>query len=135
MDYNNKTVWITGASSGIGEELAKQFAEQGAKVILSARNTDKLNQVKDELKGEGHRIIPLDLSMPETVLHDVSAQIDSLGPIDILINNGGVSQRSSFLENDFKVYRQLMEVNYFGLIALTKAVLPSMVARKSGSVE
>ncbi|WP_288986456.1 SDR family NAD(P)-dependent oxidoreductase, partial [uncultured Pseudoalteromonas sp.] len=89
MDYNNKTVWITGASSGIGEELAKQFAEQGAKVILSARNTDKLNQVKDELKGEGHRIIPLDLSMPETVLHDVSAQIDSLGPIDILINNGG----------------------------------------------
>ena len=134
MDYNNKTVWITGASSGIGEELAKQFAEQGAKVILSARNIDKLNQVKDELKGEGHRVIPLDLSKPETVLQDVSAQIDSLGPIDILINNGGVSQRSLFLENDFKVYRQLMEVNYFGLIALTKAVLPSMVARKSGSV-
>ncbi|MDN3403562.1 MULTISPECIES: SDR family oxidoreductase [unclassified Pseudoalteromonas] len=134
MDYNNKTVWITGASSGIGEELAKQFAEQGAKVILSARNIDKLNQVKDELKGEGHRVVPLDLSKPETVLQDVSAQIDSLGPIDILINNGGVSQRSLFLENDFKVYRQLMEVNYFGLIALTKAVLPSMVARKSGSV-
>ena len=134
MDYNNKTVWITGASSGIGEELAKQFAEQGAKVILSARNIDKLNQVKDELKGEGHRVIPLDLSKPEMVLQDVSAQIDSLGPIDILINNGGVSQRSLFLENDFKVYRQLMEVNYFGLIALSKAVLPSMVARKSGSV-
>ena len=134
MDYNNKTVWITGASSGIGEELAKQFAEQGAKVILSARNIDKLNQVKAELKGEGHRVIPLDLSKPETVLQDVSAQIDSLGPIDILINNGGVSQRSLFLENDFKVYRQLMEVNYFGLIALTKAVLPSMVTRKSGSI-
>ena len=102
MDYNNKTVWITGASSGIGEELAKQFAEQGAKVILSARNVDKLNQVKAELKGEGHRVIPLDLSKPETVLQDVSAQIDSLGPIDILINNGGVSQRSLFLENDLK---------------------------------
>ncbi|MFP3458468.1 SDR family NAD(P)-dependent oxidoreductase, partial [Psychrobacter sp. SIMBA_152] len=78
--------------------------------------------------------IPLDLSKPEMVLQDASGQIDSLGPIDILINNGGVSQRSLFLENDFKVYRQLMEVNYFGLIALTKAVLPSMVARKSGSV-
>ena len=134
MDYNNKTVWITGASSGIGEELAKQFAEQGAKVILSARNIDKLNQVKDELKGEGHRVIPLDLSKPEMVLQDVSEKLDSLGPIDILINNGGVSQRSLFLENDFKVYRQLMEVNYFCLISLTKAVLPSMVARKSGSV-
>ena len=65
MDYNNKIVWITGASSGIGEELAKQFAEQGAKVILSARNIDKLNQVKDELKGEGHRVIRLIYQSPK----------------------------------------------------------------------
>ncbi|WP_372762860.1 SDR family oxidoreductase [Pseudoalteromonas sp.] len=134
MNYNNKTVWITGASSGIGEELAKQFAARGAKVILSARNVEKLNRVKAQLTGEGHRVIPLDLSQPESILHSVAAQIDSIGAVDILINNAGVSQRSLFLENDFNVYRQLMEVNYFGLVALTKAVLPSMVARKSGSV-
>lgn len=134
MNYNNKTVWITGASSGIGKELAIQFAELGASVILSARNVDKLTALKAELKGEGHLILPLDLAKPEEVLSKVTAAINELPAIDILINNGGISQRSLFLENDFKVYRQLMEVNYFGLVALTKAVLPSMVARKSGSV-
>jgi short-subunit dehydrogenase len=134
MNYNNQTVWITGASSGIGKELAKQYAELGAKVILSARNVDKLTEIKAQLKGEGHLIVPLDLSQPEGVLHSVLAQIDKLPPIDVLINNGGISQRSLFLENEFNVYRQLMEVNYFGLIALTKAVLPSMVAKRSGSV-
>lgn len=134
MDYNNKTVWITGASSGIGRELAIQFAELGASVILSTRNVEKLTALKAELKGGGHLILPLDLAKPEEVLSKVTAAINELPAIDILINNGGISQRSLFLENDFKVYRQLMEVNYFGLVALTKAVLPSMVARKSGSV-
>lgn len=134
MDYNNKTVWITGASSGIGRELAIQFAELGASVILSTRNVEKLTALKAELKGGGHLILPLDLAKPEEVLSKVTAAINELPAIDILINNGGISQRSLFLENDFKVYRQLMEVNYFGLVALTKALLPSMVARKSGSV-
>ncbi len=134
MQYNNKTVWITGASSGIGKELAIQFAELGARVILSARNVDKLNDLKATLKGEGHLVVPLDLAQPELVLSTIIAQMSELPAIDILINNGGVSQRSLFLENDFNVYRQLMEVNYFGLIALTKAVLPTMVARRSGSI-
>ncbi|MBQ4800890.1 SDR family oxidoreductase [Pseudoalteromonas sp. MMG006] len=134
MHYNNKTVWITGASSGIGKELAIQFAALGANVILSARSVDKLNELKQSLHGDGHSIVPLDLSAPEAVLAQVTDLLDTLPPIDILINNGGVSQRSLFLENDFTVYRQLMEVNYFGLIALTKAVAPSMVARQSGSI-
>ncbi|KYL34677.1 3-oxoacyl-ACP reductase [Pseudoalteromonas agarivorans] len=134
MQYNNKTVWITGASSGIGKELAIQFAALGAKVILSARSVDKLNELKQSLHGDGHIIVPLDLSAPEAVLAQVTDLMSTLPAIDILINNGGVSQRSLFLENDFKVYRQLMEVNYFGLIALTKAVAPSMVARQSGSI-
>ncbi|MDA8939781.1 SDR family oxidoreductase [Pseudoalteromonas marina] len=134
MNFNNKTVWITGASSGIGKELAVQFAKLGARVILSARNVEKLTEVKATLEGEGHLIIPLDLSAPEAVLTQVTDLLHTLPSIDILINNGGVSQRSLFLENDFNVYRQLMEVNYFGLIALTKAILPSMVARKSGSI-
>jgi len=134
MQYNNKTVWITGASSGIGKALAIQFAELGARVILSARNVDKLNDLKATLKGEGHLVVQLDLAQPEQVLSTITAKMSELPAIDILINNGGVSQRSLFLENDFNVYRQLMEVNYFGLIALTKAVLPTMVARRSGSI-
>lgn len=134
MNFNNKTVWITGASSGIGKELAIQFAQLGARVILSARNVEKLQQLSNELAGTEHKVIPLDLSQPEQVLEYVTANLDAIGKIDILINNGGVSQRSLFLENDFCVYRQLMEVNYFGLVALTKAVLPAMVAQGAGSV-
>lgn len=134
MDYKNKTVWITGASSGIGKELAIQFAALGANIILSARSVDKLNELKHSLHGDGHTIVPLDLSAPEGVLAQVTDLLNTLPAIDILINNGGVSQRSLFLENDFNVYRQLMEVNYFGLIALTKAVAPTMVARQSGSI-
>ena len=134
MDYINKTVWITGASSGIGKELATQFAQLGANVILSARSVDKLNKLKQSLHGDGHIVLPLDLSAPEAVLDQVTNLLETLPAIDILINNGGGSQRSLFLENDFNVYRQLMEVNYFGLIALTKAVAPSMVARRSGSI-
>ncbi len=134
MNFNNKTVWITGASSGIGKELAIQFAQLGARVILSARNIAKLELLSSELNGTQHKIIPLDLSEPEQVLEYVTEHINDIGKVDILINNGGVSQRSLFLENDFTVYRQLMEVNYFGLIALTKAVLPSMVKNGGGSV-
>lgn len=134
MNFNNKTVWITGASSGIGKELAIQFAHLGARVILSARNVAKLEQLCSELNGSQHKVIPLDLAQPEQVLEYVTQHINDIGKVDILINNSGVSQRSLFLENDFAVYRQLMEVNYFGLIALTKAVLPSMVAQGSGSV-
>lgn len=134
MQYSNKTVWITGASSGIGKELALQLAHLGARIILSARDIDKLNHVKSALNGEGHLIVPLDLAKPEEVLSTVSAQIADLPAIDILINNSGVSQRGLFLESDFSVYRQLMEVNYFGLIALTKAILPSMISNKHGSI-
>lgn len=134
MNFKNKTVWITGASSGIGQELAVQLAHLGANIILSARNTDKLEEIKAALDGDNHSVIPLDLSQPEHVFEYVKSTMDEIGRVDILINNGGVSQRSLFLENDFSVYRQLMEVNYFGLIALTKAVLPSMVERGCGSV-
>lgn len=134
MNFNNKTVWITGASSGIGQELAIQLANLGANIILSARNVDKLEQLKTRLAKGEHRVIALDLAQPEQVLKSINSAINNIGQVDILINNGGVSQRSLFLENDFSVYRQLMEVNYFGLVALTKAVLPSMVEQGSGSI-
>ncbi len=134
MNFNQKTVWITGASSGIGKELAMQLAAKGANIILSARSVDKLEQLKAQLPAGEHKVIAIDLSQPEHVYEYAKSAINEIGKVDILINNGGVSQRSLFLENDFSVYRQLMEVNYFGLIALTKAVLPSMVEQGCGSI-
>ena len=120
MQLNGKTVWVTGASSGIGEALCEQLAAKGATLILSARNEEKLNALNARLGGN-HHVVALDLAKPEALLEDMPAVIERLGRIDVLINNGGVSQRSLFLENEFTVYRQLMEVNYFGLIALTKS--------------
>ncbi|WP_330960954.1 SDR family oxidoreductase [Photobacterium sp. 53610] len=134
MLFKNKTVWITGASSGIGRELAVQFAQEGANVILSARNAEKLAAIKADLAPGNHKVVPLDMAQPERLMQDIPAVLDEVGRVDILVNNAGISQRSLFLENEFKVYRQLMEVNYFGLVAMTKAVLPRMIETGGGSV-
>lgn len=133
MQLNGKTVWVTGASSGIGEALCEQLAAKGATLVLSARNEEKLNALNTRLGGN-HHVVALDLAKPEALLENMPAVIERIGRIDVLINNGGVSQRSLFLENEFTVYRQLMEVNYFGLIALTKAVVPQMVKQGMGMV-
>ncbi|MBR9805559.1 SDR family NAD(P)-dependent oxidoreductase, partial [bacterium] len=136
MIVENKIIWITGASSGIGEELAKQLAAQGARLVLSARSEQKLISLRDALPGgaERHRVQPLDLAKPEQIIADGPALMREIGDVDVLINNAGVSQRSLFLETDIAVYRQLMEVDYLGLVALTKVVAPSMVERGAGSI-
>lgn len=130
--FQRKTVWVTGASGGIGEALAKQLAGEGAQLILSARSADKLNALNAALGG-GHRVLPLDL----LDLKAVQAAVDGLrgdGAIpDMLINNAGISQRSLVLETDFEVYRQLMELDYFSVVYLTKALLPDLIA-KQGTV-
>lgn len=130
--FNKKVIWITGASSGIGENLAQQLAMAGAHLILSARNQAKLESLKVSLtNSDSHLVLPLDLAN----LADTNAYIDQIlakfGKIDILINNGGVSQRASAAETTMGVNRQLMEVNFFGNVALAKAVLP--IFRKQGS--
>lgn len=131
--YHNKVIWITGASSGIGAELALQLARANAKLVLSARDVLKLNELKGQLKNpEQHLVLPLDLSK----LNDVNSYTDQIlanyGRIDILINNGGVSQRASANDTSMEVNRQLMEVNFFGNIALAKAVLPIFRTQRSG---
>jgi dehydrogenase/reductase SDR family protein 7B len=130
--FNNKVIWITGASSGIGAELAKQLARKGAQLILSARDEQKLASLAVSLENHArHLVLPLDLAN----LSDTQAYIDQIitqfGRIDILINNGGVSQRASAAETNMDVNRQLMEVNFFGNIALAKAILP--IFQKQGS--
>lgn len=134
MNITNKVVWITGASSGIGEALAIECAKQGAKLILSARSEDKLAQLKNSLpNSENHKVLPLDLSSPET-LADTIKETMAENTIDVLINNGGIAQRGTAIETKLSVQRQVMEVNYFGTIALTQAVIPQMIANKNGMV-
>ena len=129
----NKIVWITGASSGIGAACARACSAQGARVILSARNIDKLKEVQESLSGESS-ILSLDVSEADQLASKSKAAAEIYGPIDILINNAGISQRGLVIDTELAVDRRLFEVNYFGNIALSKAVLPSMLERGSGSL-
>ncbi len=132
-DWNDKIVWVTGASSGIGAEIAIQAASAGARVILSARNEEKLQEVQKSLKNpETHFVLPLDLSEPDNFSQLVDAVIAKYKRIDVLVNNGGLSQRSEVHETPMEVDRRIMEVNYFGNVALTKLVLPIFRKQKSG---
>ena len=134
--FNNQVVWITGASSGIGEALALEFAGQGARLILSARNQDRLNEVKskcDAIAGtDNSLVLPMDITDESSLVSKVESVKNWGGRIDMLINNAGISQRSSCLETEMSTYRTLFEVDVFGQIALTKAVLPIMLEQGSG---
>lgn len=133
MPFRNRVIWITGASSGIGEALAYEFAEQGAKLILSARRSDVLEQVKRRCADpEKHHIVAFDMTNIEQIADVVAKVEQQYGAVDILINNAGVSQRSLIKDTDLAVDRALMEVDYFAPVALTKAILPYMLARKRG---
>lgn len=136
MSIKNKVVWITGASSGIGEALAKTFASEGARLILSARRDSELQRVKNLLKlaDKDVMVLPLDLEDTSKVKDLTQQVISKFGHIDILINNGGISQRSLAKDTPLEIDRKLMEVNFFGTIALTKAVLPYMLRQKSGNI-
>lgn len=134
---SNKVVWVTGASSGIGEALVKELAEKGSRVILSSRNTERLNKIKASLPEparENSRVLTLDLSMPESLANKANEAIALFGRIDILIHSGGISQRSMALDTLVDVDRRLMEVNYFSTVTLTKAVLPTMIANGFGHI-
>jgi dehydrogenase/reductase SDR family member 7B len=134
-DFKNKVVWITGASSGIGEAIAYTFAKECAGLILSGRNMGELERVKGNCVGAGFvKIARLDIGDFQSCFDLAKEVIADVGRIDILINNAGISQRSKAVETDFEVDRQLIEVNLLGTIALTKAVLPQMIAQKSGEI-
>ncbi len=134
--FKNKVVWITGATSGIGEALVLAFAKEGAKLVISARRADELQRVKNTLKtaDENVLILPLDLSDTSNVNALTQQVISTFGRIDILINNGGISQRSLTKETPLEIDRKIMEVNFFGTIALTKSVLPHLLKQKSGHI-
>jgi dehydrogenase/reductase SDR family protein 7 len=137
--FNNQVVWITGASSGIGEALAKAFSPVGAKVVLSARNEPELQRVRNECIAAGasaHNllVLPLDVLDYDALPKAVQAVQQAFGRIDMLFNNAGTSQRSFCLETELQVYRTLFELNVIAQIALTKTVLPVMVEQGAGHI-
>jgi NADP-dependent 3-hydroxy acid dehydrogenase YdfG len=137
--FKNKTVWITGASSGIGEALALQFASEGARVVLSARRNDELERVREACIGQGTSadnlmVLPLDVTDFDSMPTAVDQICKKFGQVDMLVNNAGISQRSLCVDTDMSVYRKLFEVDVLGQIALTKAVLPGMLKQGSGHV-
>lgn len=134
-NFQGKVVWITGASSGIGAELSKQCAEAGAIVVLSGRNQNSLELVKQKLlHPESHLIVPLDLEYADNFKELAASLIAQVNRIDVLINNGGIGQRGTAFDTDESVDRRIMEVNYFGNIALSKAVLPHMRNQGGGHI-
>lgn len=131
----NTVIWLTGASSGIGEALAYELSARGAKLILSARRKAELERVKGNCSLAAQsfvKILPLDLEKTGTLQLSAEAAIQIFGHVDMLVNNGGISQRSLVAETSIEVDRRIMEVNYFGAIALTKYLLPHFVRRKQG---
>jgi len=129
----DKIIWITGASSGIGEALAYAFNEMGNKVILSARNEAKLKEVANNCPyPEMVRCLRADLLEIDQAEERVQQAIELFGSIDMLINNAGISQRSLIIETKMSVYKQLMDVNYLGTVALSKALLPYFIKQQSG---
>ena len=133
----NKVIWLTGASSGIGEALAYELANKGARLILSARRKEELERVKGNCPEEAQlriKVLPLDLSKTEALAMNAEMAIQCFGRVDILINNGGISQRSLAKDTILEVDRQLMEVNYFAPVLLTKLLLPSMIEIGSGHI-
>ena len=137
--YEHKTVWITGASSGIGEALARAFASEGARLVLSARREDELERVRgaciEANPGRNdHLVLPLDVTNYDRLPAAVTTVGDHFGTIDVLVNNAGIGQRSLCVDTGMDVYRRLMEVDVLGQIALTRAVLPIMLAQRSGQI-
>lgn len=134
--FHDKVIWITGASSGIGEQLAYKLNSMGAHLILSARNEKKLQTVKANLKNAKlpAHILTLDLEQLDSLPNKIEEAEAIFGRIDILINNAAVAVRDFALNTQLAIDKKLMDINYFGTITLTKGVLPSMLKRKSGHI-
>lgn len=130
----DKVVWITGASSGIGEALAISASRRGAKLILTSRRKAELERVRNLCAEPGRvAVLPRDLTaFDAAVANDDAAAF--FGPIDILVNNAGWSQRGLVADTDLSVYRKLLELDFFAPVALTRAVLPSMKQKGSGHI-
>lgn len=135
MEVKGKRIWITGASSGLGEALAYEFADRGANLILSSRKIKELERVKANCNPAVEVVVQVLDVMEHAKINTITQDLlQKHGAIDILINNAGISQRSLVQETPLAIDKRIMDINYFGAIALTKAVLPAMLAQQSGHI-
>lgn len=134
--FDGKTIWVTGASSGIGKALALELASYKTHLILSSRKIGELEKVAAECRRFGCdcSIYPIDLADPENVTTTADKVLSEIGNIDILFNNGGISQRSYLVDTAVEVDRKIMEIDYFSGVILTKKVLPGMLAKGYGHI-
>jgi len=131
----NKVIWITGASGGIGEALARELAADGAKLILSARRETELQRVRDSLANSTqHLLLPLDITNSSAITQAIDTIKQQIGGLDWLINNAGISQRALISETSTDTERRLFEVDYFAQIDLTRQALPLLLADGGGKV-
>ena len=134
MPFKDQVIWITGASSGIGAELAKQLSGKGARLILTARNEAALQVVAQAFPQNQSIVISADLTEASLIPQIVAEAMAAFGHIDAVIHSAGISQRSLAEETDMAVYRRLMEINFFAPVALTKALLPYFRKQGGGQI-
>jgi short-subunit dehydrogenase len=132
--FRGKVVWITGASSGIGRALASEFSLAGANLVLSARRKPALEATRNACQSETKtHLLPFDITDFDGLPQHVDHALQVFGHIDYMVHNAGVALRDWAVETDIVGDRRIMDINYFGPVALTKALLPSMLERRSGS--
>jgi short-subunit dehydrogenase len=135
MNFQDKIVWITGASSGIGEALAYEFSKRGASLILSARRGKELERVCAQCTDPARtKILTLDVADLESIPQKAAEARALFGRIDMLVNNAGITQRGRVVETEMVALQRVFQVNFFGAVALTKAVLPEMLERRAGHI-
>jgi len=136
LSFKNKVVWVTGASSGIGEILVRHLAQKGARIILSARREEVMQAIATNLNlpEKSYLILPLDLEQPNAIENAVQKAVQLFGGVDVLINNAGIAHKSLVEETQEIVDRSVMEVNFFAPVKLTKTLLPVMKKQGGGMV-
>ncbi|HSG52544.1 MAG TPA: SDR family NAD(P)-dependent oxidoreductase [Rheinheimera sp.] len=136
MKYiKHSVIWITGASGGIGEALARVLAAEGARLILSARRVDELKRVRDSLANSSqHLLLPLDITDDAAISAAIATIEQQIGGLDWLINNAGISQRALIQDTSLETERRLFDVDYFAQVNLTKQALPLLLSDGGGKV-
>jgi short-subunit dehydrogenase len=134
--FKDKVVVVTGASSGIGEAIAREFALNGSRVVLAARTELKLSEIAKEINDSGGEAIFVrtDVSIEADCKQLIQKSIEKYGRIDILVNNAGLSMRAAFLDVDIKVLHRLMNVNFWGTVYCTKYALPYLLESKGSLI-
>lgn len=135
-NFKNKTIVVTGASSGIGEALAREFAARGARVVMGARNVQKLQLIAGEIREKGGQAAycGVDVTKPEECRELIDTAVREFGGVDVLICNAGLSMRAIFDDVELDVLHRLMDVNFWGTVNCCKYALPYLQASKGSIV-